>query len=78
MLPFCRLPFRETWVELAHSDRVRFERGSPVKAFEGRPTRVGYLLTFTGAQEFKAHLFLVLRTRARGAFYPPRNTVQHR
>lgn len=55
----CRLPYAETWIELAHLDRPHFsvaEMHAPM--FQVRPKRVGYLLTATrpDLSAWKAHL----------------------
>lgn len=59
VFPFCRLPYPETWIEVAHQDRPQF-RESPIyaPAFQAAPRRVGYLLTATrpDLSAWKTHL----------------------
>lgn len=57
-LPFCRLPYPLTWIEVAQADRAHFLHGSDPEPWQGRPRRVGYLLEATreDLSAWKAHL----------------------
>lgn len=58
--PFCRLPFRECWFEVAQQDRQSFINSTvPLEVWQKPPSRVGYLLTATrpDLSAWKAHLF---------------------
>jgi len=61
----CRLPYPQTWIEVAQADRPRFY-GAPIHApaFQVVPKRVGYLLSATrpDLSAWKAHLFWSLPT----------------
>lgn len=55
----CRLPFRETWIELVHTDRPHFSTAAMhAPAFQVQPRRVGYLLSATrpDLSAWRAHL----------------------
>jgi hypothetical protein len=58
-LPFCRLPYRETWIEVAQQDRLHFIAGNPPAFDQVTPIRVGFLLTATSDKldAWTAHLF---------------------
>ena len=61
--PFCRLPFAQTWFEVAQSDRPNFiAAGIHAPDFQSRPRRVGFLCSATrdDLSAWKAHLFWVL------------------
>ena len=56
----CRLPFAETWLEVAAADRPGFcAAGMQAPMFQVAPRRVGFLLSATRADlsAWKAHLF---------------------
>lgn len=60
VFPWCRLPYAQTWIEVAHADRPHFisaELQAP--GFQIRPKRVGFLLSATrpDLSAWKAHLF---------------------
>lgn len=57
--PHCRLPFKHTWIEVAHCDRPQFMAAEMhVEEFQVRPKRVGFLLSATRPDfsAWKAHL----------------------
>ena len=58
--PHCRLPFPETWIEVAQNDRPEFCK-APLHSeqFQSKPNRVGYLLSATrpDLSAWKAHMF---------------------
>jgi hypothetical protein len=65
----CRLPFAETWIEVAQQDRPGFvNAGIQSPMFQVPPRRVGFLLSATrpDLSAWKAHLFWSLET-ARGS-----------
>jgi hypothetical protein len=56
----CRLPYPETWIEVAQADRPRFmAAGIQAPGFQLKPRRVGMLLSATRSDlsAWKAHLF---------------------
>jgi hypothetical protein len=61
--PFCRLPFEQTWFEVAQSHRPQFcSAGIHAPQFQSKPRRVGFLCSATrnDLSAWKAHLFWVL------------------
>ena len=58
LMPFCRTPFPEIWVEFVHKDRKLFSE-VPLRGWERVPDRVGFLITQIGdtCAHWKAHLF---------------------
>lgn len=60
VLERCRLPYRDTWVEVRQADRPKFmASGIHVPELQGKPKRVGFLLTATrdDLSAWKTHLF---------------------
>ena len=63
-VPHCRLPFANTWIEVAQQHRPRFLSASiHIPAIQRMPHRVGFLLTTEDPNlaTFKAHQFWTLR-----------------
>src|SRR5262245_1709852 len=61
--PFCRLPFPETWIEVAQHERPQFlAAGVHAPAFQRKPHRVGFLCSATreDLSAWRAHLFWVI------------------
>jgi hypothetical protein len=58
--PFCRLPFRQTWIEVAQHDRPSFvTAGIHAPQLQSTPRRVGFLCSATrdDLSAWTAHLF---------------------
>lgn len=45
IIPLCRLPYQECWVEVAHNDRLAYRSDMVKRKYEVRIKRVGWLLT---------------------------------
>jgi hypothetical protein len=61
----CRLPFAQTWVEVAQADRPQFMNAHMhAPDFQRRPKRIGWLLSATrpDLSAWKAHLFWSMDT----------------
>jgi hypothetical protein len=59
-IPFCRLPFKSVWVEVAQNARPRFSAADiHVPVMQGRPKRVGFLIDAVDDRlsSFRAHQF---------------------
>jgi hypothetical protein len=62
--PFCRLPYANTWIEFAQSDRPQFNSAAMYyPQWQSAPARVGFLLQAQDATmaRFRAHLLWTLR-----------------
>lgn len=58
--PHCRLPYQQTWIELAHAERATFSKAEMIAPdWQVKPHRVGYLLSATrdDLSAWKVHLF---------------------
>lgn len=58
--PFCRLPYSEIWIEVAHMDRPEFAAAEmQAPKFQFKPSRIGYLCSAlnTNLSAWKTHLF---------------------
>jgi len=45
IVPLCRLPYPECWIELAQMDRLAFRDKLPIRTYECPVKRIGWLLT---------------------------------
>jgi hypothetical protein len=73
VLPLARLPYPETWLEVAQQDRRSFAT-APLQTGDGKLARVGWLLTQTAASgAWSAQMFwsFALSERLFGQLLPP-------
>ena len=69
--PFCRLPYPEVWIEVAHQERPRFAASAiHAPGFQGTPRRIGFLCTATrdDLSAWKTHLFWNLPSPSTGRY----------
>ena len=80
-LPWCRLPYRECWFEVAHADRPNFFNAPLGEGvLQAKPKRIGWLLTATNdrmSSLARANVLELFAQRA-GFLFIDRSGVRHR
>jgi len=78
VVPYCRLPYPITWIELLHDDRPHWDPEGPYKArpvdpdrYQHAPQRLGFLLVQDGADagRFTAYLVWSFKERVSNVNY---------